>query len=65
MIVPVDHPTIEGLRLIGSPIRLSESYVPKPQAPPLLGQHTESVLSDLLEMGPADFDRLRADKVIR
>ncbi|MGY8959100.1 MAG: CaiB/BaiF CoA transferase family protein [Alphaproteobacteria bacterium] len=65
MITSIDHPTVEGLRLIGSPIHMSESYVPASKAPPLLGQHTESVLSDVLGLGPDDFEKLRANKTIR
>jgi len=38
--------------------------VPSSKAPPMLGEHTESVLSELLGMGPADFERLRAEKII-
>jgi crotonobetainyl-CoA:carnitine CoA-transferase CaiB-like acyl-CoA transferase len=64
MIVSIDHPTVEGLRLVGSPIRFSESTVPPSKAPPMLGEHTENVLSELLGMGPTDFERLRAEKII-
>jgi len=35
---------------VANPIRLSESAVIYDKAPPLLGQHTEQVLSDLLAL---------------
>src|SRR4051794_28677713 len=43
--VTVDHPTIGPLELIGSPIRTAG--LPAPSAPPLLGQHTAEVLTEL------------------
>jgi crotonobetainyl-CoA:carnitine CoA-transferase CaiB-like acyl-CoA transferase len=43
--VTVDHPTIGALDLIGSPIRADG--MPAPTAPPLLGQHSREVLSEL------------------
>jgi crotonobetainyl-CoA:carnitine CoA-transferase CaiB-like acyl-CoA transferase len=43
--VTVDHPTIGALDLIGSPIRTDG--MPAPTAPPLLGQHSREVLSEL------------------
>ncbi len=47
MRVSVEHPAIGTLELVGSPIKVVDteaSFV----APPLLGQHTEEVLADLL-----------------
>jgi crotonobetainyl-CoA:carnitine CoA-transferase CaiB-like acyl-CoA transferase len=41
----------------GTPI---DTYTP----PPMLGQHTETVLHDLLDMSSADIDALRSRKVI-
>ena len=43
--VEVDHPTIGALQLIRSPIRTAG--MPAPDPPPLLGQHTEEVLTEL------------------
>src|SRR4051794_29419521 len=43
--VEVDHPTAGALQLIGSPIRTDG--MPAPQPPPLLGQHTAEVLTEL------------------
>ena len=46
MIVSVDHPTIGELRLPAVPIRFSRSVADVRQAPPLLGQHSDEVLSE-------------------
>lgn len=43
----VTHPTIGDLPLIGPPARLSETPATVRTAPPLLGQHTDEVLTEL------------------
>ena len=50
MLLELDHPTAGKVPSVANPIRLSESAVIYDKAPPLLGQHTEQVLSDLLAL---------------
>lgn len=45
MLVDMQHPQREHLKVIGSPIKMSRTPVEYRLAPPLLGQHTEQVLS--------------------
>ena len=47
MALPVPHPLTDSLRLVASPMKLSATPVQMRRAPPLLGQHTEEVLSEL------------------
>ena len=65
MVVSVPHPAAGDVRLIGSPLRFSETPVVSPTAPPLLGQHTDDILKELLEMDSASIERLRQKKIIR
>ncbi len=58
------HPTIGELRLVGSPIALSESPVGPRTAPPLLGQHTDEVLRELLGVTNERLSALRAEGAI-
>lgn len=44
MLVTVKHPLKDELKLIGSPIKMSETPVEYHRAPPLLGEHTDEVL---------------------
>jgi crotonobetainyl-CoA:carnitine CoA-transferase CaiB-like acyl-CoA transferase len=47
----VEHPSIGPLDMIGNPIKVAdtdETFAP----PPLLGQHTEQVLTELLGYSP-------------
>jgi crotonobetainyl-CoA:carnitine CoA-transferase CaiB-like acyl-CoA transferase len=64
MTVSLPHPTAGETRLIGSPLKLSATPVSYRLAPPLLGQHTETVLRQRLGYGAAEIERLRAVKAI-
>jgi crotonobetainyl-CoA:carnitine CoA-transferase CaiB-like acyl-CoA transferase len=63
MVVEVAHPQGGAVKMPGNPIKLSEqtdSYSP----PPLLGQHTESVLKTLLGKTDAEITALKTAGVI-
>jgi crotonobetainyl-CoA:carnitine CoA-transferase CaiB-like acyl-CoA transferase len=47
MVVEQDHPVIGRVRSLGSPVKLSRTPPTMRSAPPLLGEHTVDVLSDL------------------
>jgi formyl-CoA transferase/CoA:oxalate CoA-transferase len=47
MIETLMHPTIGATRVIGAPIKLSETSASVRTPPPVLGQHTEAVLGEL------------------
>jgi formyl-CoA transferase len=64
MIVATPHPLDDGMRVIGCPIKLSESP-PRVSAAPLeLGEHNAEVYGALLGLGEAELEALRADGVI-
>ena len=46
MTVAAEHPLRPDLRLVGSPMKLSRTPVTVRRAPPLLGQHTDEVLTE-------------------
>jgi len=51
-------------RLIASPIKMSATEAEYHHAPPLLGQHTEEVLKELLDMDAAEVAALRERGII-
>jgi crotonobetainyl-CoA:carnitine CoA-transferase CaiB-like acyl-CoA transferase len=59
-----EHPLQPGLRLVASPMKLGATPVRTELPPPLLGQHTEQVLGDLLGWDGNRIAQLRKDKVI-
>ena len=60
----VDHPDRGTFYMPGWPVRMSESHVDLVAAP-LLGQHTDEVLSQLLKTSSQELEALRAEGVIR
>jgi len=63
MTVPMPHPLADTLRVVASPMKLSDTPVQYRRAPPLLGEHTDEVLA---EFGWSDAERaeLRRQKAI-
>jgi crotonobetainyl-CoA:carnitine CoA-transferase CaiB-like acyl-CoA transferase len=59
MIETVDHVTAGAIRVLGIPIKLSDTPGGVRTAPPSLGQHTESILESLCGMTPGQIDELR------
>jgi len=64
MQINLPHPTAGQVKLVASPMKLSATPVTYPSAPPLLGQHTQSVLADVLGYGEQQLDDLKARNII-
>jgi crotonobetainyl-CoA:carnitine CoA-transferase CaiB-like acyl-CoA transferase len=64
MVVEVKHPTAEKLKLIGIPVKYSETPGSVRLPPPLLGQHTQEILSDLLSYSQEEIELFRHERVI-
>jgi crotonobetainyl-CoA:carnitine CoA-transferase CaiB-like acyl-CoA transferase len=64
MIADVEHPTIGTLRLAGVPIKYSETPGSIRLHPPLLGEHTDEVLKDVLGYSPDRIETLRKEGAI-
>jgi crotonobetainyl-CoA:carnitine CoA-transferase CaiB-like acyl-CoA transferase len=59
-----EHPLAGAVRLVASPIKLSATPVRTDLAPPLLGQHTDDVLREVLGYDDERLGALRAAKVV-
>ncbi len=62
MLVEMQHPQREKLTVIGSPIKLSRTPVEYKTAPPLLGQHTDTILSRILS--PEKLQQLKLKGIV-
>jgi len=62
--IELEHPLAGKLPLVASPMRFSETPLEHNLAPPVLGQHTEEILREVLKLGEPEIARLRADGVI-
>jgi crotonobetainyl-CoA:carnitine CoA-transferase CaiB-like acyl-CoA transferase len=60
----LDHPAAGKLPSVASPMRFSGTPLEFRLAPPLLGQHTDEVLKNLLGKSDAEIARLRAEDVL-
>ncbi|XP_062595298.1 succinate--hydroxymethylglutarate CoA-transferase-like [Saccostrea cucullata] len=65
MIQKIFHPTAGDIRLPGPPVRFSEFPRHAPTAPPTLGEHTDHVMRDLLQLGEDEIEQLRKEGVIQ
>jgi crotonobetainyl-CoA:carnitine CoA-transferase CaiB-like acyl-CoA transferase len=61
---PTPHGTAGAVDLIASPMRFSETPVQFDRAPPLVGEHTDEILREVLGYGDAEIERLRAGGVL-
>ena len=64
MAVPMTHPTAGVINVLGSPLKLSDTPATQRTPPPMLGQHTESVLHRDLGLTSEAIDELRSSGVI-
>jgi crotonobetainyl-CoA:carnitine CoA-transferase CaiB-like acyl-CoA transferase len=64
MMVSLAHPKAGSIRVMGVPVRLHDTPGAASVPPPLLGQHTDEILTRLLRMPSARVDKLRAAGVV-
>jgi len=64
MVVEIPHPTIGTLKLAGIPVKYSETPPSVRMPPPLLGEHTDEILAQVLGYSPQEIDDFRRDEVI-
>ncbi len=65
MIVEYEHPQVGRVRLPGNPIKFDGAGKTISQPAPLLGEHTDAVLRDLLLLPAARIAQLRAAGVVK
>ena len=63
MVTEIEHPARGRYATVGCPIRLSDSPVELRPAP-LLGQHTEEVLTTLADCSADEVERFRREEVV-
>jgi formyl-CoA transferase/CoA:oxalate CoA-transferase len=64
MVVDLEHPKLGALRTLGTPIKAADAPPFHPLPPPGLGEHTESVLRELLAYPRERIDALRRQRVV-
>lgn len=64
MVVETEHVALGPIKILNRPIKWPGETQDVPEAPPVLGQHTDSILADVLGMSAAEIAALRAAKAI-
>jgi CoA:oxalate CoA-transferase len=64
MIVEYEHPEVGTVRVPGNPIKLSDAPEAISRPAPRLGEHTDEILSGLLEMTPERIAALRREGAV-
>jgi formyl-CoA transferase len=64
MVVEIEHPTADKIKLVGIPVKYSETPGTIRLPPPLLGQHTREILSDLLGYSADEIRSLKQEGIV-
>lgn len=64
MIISLPHPTRGEIKMLGIPVKLKKTPGKARLAPPLLGQHTKEILSEI-GYTPEEISELESKKVIK
>jgi formyl-CoA transferase len=62
--IELPHPAAGTVKLVRNPIRMSRTPATSAKAPPLLGQHTDEVLREVLGKSASEIDALRSKGVL-
>jgi formyl-CoA transferase len=64
MVVETEHEVLGKIPIVNRPIKFAGDAQPVPAAPPVLGQHTDEILHDVLGLTSDQIDQLRSAKVV-
>jgi crotonobetainyl-CoA:carnitine CoA-transferase CaiB-like acyl-CoA transferase len=64
MLLEVEHPTAGTVRMAGLPVKFSATPATVRLPPPLLGEHSEQVLSSWLGLSSEDVEKLKQKAII-
>ena len=64
MLAEIPHPTAKTLKMVASPMKLSDTPCEITRHPPLLGEHTAEVLQEKLGYSPEKIKALRGERII-
>ena len=64
MVKEIEHPTCGPMKLLNTPVKYSHSTPSIRTPPPTLGQHTDEVLREILDMDENAIKALKAEGIV-
>lgn len=64
MVREIEHPTCGPMKLVNTPVKYSYSEPSIRTPPPLLGQHTDEILRDVVKLDESEIKDLKAEGVV-
>ncbi len=64
MVVDTEHQTLGRIPIVNRSINFPDNDQAVPSAPPVLGQHTEAVLTEILDLDAEQVEKLRASGIV-
>ena len=64
MVAEIPHPTAETLKMVASPMKLTDTPCEITRHPPLLGEHTAEVLQEKLAYSSEKIEELRKENIV-
>lgn len=64
MVVETEHAVLGAIPIVNRSIRFTDAEQPVPEAPPVLGQHTDAILAEVLDLSPERIAMLRGVGVV-
>jgi len=64
MVLEVEHSRLGKLNVVGTPMKFSRTACQIEKASPDIGEHTREILTDQLNLSPAEIEKLREEGVI-
>ncbi len=64
MVQEIEHPTCGPIKLVNTPVKYSYSEPSIRTPPPLLGQHTDEILKDMVELNDNEIESLKREGVV-
>jgi succinate--hydroxymethylglutarate CoA-transferase len=65
MVVKVEHGACGEVEMVNTPVKYSEAEPGIRTAPPLLGEHTDEVLGEMLGMSAEEIEAMRKEGAVR